>query len=122
MNKDMKEQILEELRQCEGAKEFVPGEENWYIRFYHCDGRLFPVYSHSSEILGVSICFPSKDLAIKTIETGEDYRTERHYFNVRIESVDSYYIRLRRLNYNSKQDPYPKVEISKIVEVNEVEE
>ena len=62
-----------------------------------------------------------KKYNIKVIETGEDYRTERWYHNVEIKSVDRYFIRLRRLNCNSKQDPYPKAEISKIVEVNEVE-
>ena len=64
----------------------------------------------------------SKKYNIKIIETGEDYRTEKYYINVVIESVDKYFIRLGRLNYNSKQDPYPKLAILQIVEVNEVEE
>lgn len=62
-----------------------------------------------------------KKYNVKIIEAGEDYRTEKWYLNVEIQGVDRYSIRLRRINYNSKQDPYPKVEISKIVEVNEVE-
>lgn len=72
-----------------------------------------------------------KKYNIKTIEIGEDYRIERWYLDVEIESVDSYFIMLKglnhismlkRLNHNSKQDPVPKVAISKIVEVNEVED
>ena len=63
-----------------------------------------------------------KKYNVKIMETGEDYSTERWYLNVEIESVDRYFIRLRRLNCNSKQDPYPKAAISKIVEVNEVED
>lgn len=78
-----KEQILEELRQCEGAREFVPGEKNWRILFSHCDEYLLSEYTYDMEILGVDIFFPTDDLALKAIETVGRDRIEKHVFGIK---------------------------------------
>lgn len=78
-----KEQILEELRQCEGARGFVPGEKNWRILFSHCDEYLLSEYTYDMEILGVDIFFPTDDLALKAIETVGRDRIEKHVFGIK---------------------------------------
>lgn len=79
----MKEQVLEELRQCEGAREFVPGEKNWHILFSHCGECLLSEYTYDMEILGVDIYFPTDNLAQKAIETVGEDRLKRYLFGVK---------------------------------------
>ena len=78
-----KEQILEELRQCEGARGFVPGEKNWRILFSHCDEYLLSEYTYDMEILGVDIFFSTSDLAQKAIETVGEERIKKHVFGIK---------------------------------------